>query len=150
MENNNYITDLDAIELSSGWNYNEKLNVGKHINVNSHSYKVIDKVNPTSTGLGYKIYERYDNKKPTGRLIISFDGTDFSDINDVNTDLRLAGDSIPNQLLEAGKVYSNLKINIKTQIQWIHLNSNQNTMKILQITKENQSQMQGVIHSLEP
>ncbi|PZJ90885.1 hypothetical protein C7P64_00990 [Staphylococcus aureus] len=110
MENNNYITDLDAIELSSGWNYNEKLNVGKHINVNSHSYKVIDKVNPTSTGLGYKIYERYDNKKPTGRLIISFDdGTDFSDINDVNTDLRLAGDSIPNQLLEAGKVYSNLK-----------------------------------------
>ncbi|MDQ7198685.1 hypothetical protein RCF42_11865, partial [Staphylococcus aureus] len=38
MENNNYITDLDAIELSSGWNYNEKLNVGKHINVNSHSY----------------------------------------------------------------------------------------------------------------
>ncbi|HEK5939584.1 TPA: hypothetical protein SO736_000721 [Staphylococcus aureus] len=109
MENNNYITDLDAIELSSGWNYNEKLNVGKHINVNSHSYKVIDKVNPTSTGLGYKIYERYDNKKPTRRLIISFDGTDFSDINDVNTDLRLAGDSIPNQLLEAGKVYSNLK-----------------------------------------
>lgn len=109
MENNNYITDLDAIELSSGWNYNEKLNVGKHINVNSHSYKVIDKVNPTSTGLGYKIYERYDNKEPTGRLIISFDGTDFSDINDVNTDLRLAGDSIPNQLLEAGKVYSNLK-----------------------------------------
>ena len=109
MENNNYITDLDAIELSSGWNYNEKLNVGKHINVNSHSYKVIDKVNPTSTGLGYKIYERYDNKKPTARLIISFDGTDFSDINDVNTDLRLAGDSIPNQLLEAGKVYSNLK-----------------------------------------
>ena len=40
-------------------------------------------------------------------------------------------------------MYSNLKINIKTQIQWIHLNSNQNTMKILQITKENQSQMQG-------
>lgn len=25
MENNNYITDLDAIELSSGWNYNEKI-----------------------------------------------------------------------------------------------------------------------------
>ncbi|QOJ76892.1 hypothetical protein MVF7_13145 [Staphylococcus aureus] len=109
MKTNKPITDLDAIELSSSWNYNQQIDVDDKINVNNHNYKVIEKVNPTSTGLGYKIYERYDNKKTTGKLIISFDGTDFSDPKDVNTDLRLAGDSIPNQLLEAGKVYSDLK-----------------------------------------
>ncbi|MBE5665843.1 hypothetical protein HUZ99_06470 [Staphylococcus sp. SS87] len=109
MRTNNHITDLDAIELSSGWNYNPKLVTGKNVNVNNHIYRVIDKVEPTNTGLGYKLYERYENKKPTGKLIISFDGTDFSDLNDINTDLRLAGDSIPNQLLEAGKVYNDLK-----------------------------------------
>lgn len=109
MKTNKPITDLDAIELSSSWNYNQQIDVDDKIKVNNHNYKVIEKVNPTSTGLGYKIYERYDNKKPTGKLIISFDGTDFSDPKDVNTDLRLAGDSIPNQLLEAGKVYTDLK-----------------------------------------
>ncbi|HHW7840789.1 TPA: hypothetical protein ACU25N_000651 [Staphylococcus aureus] len=109
MEKNNYITDLDAIELSSGWNYNDKITLSDEIDVNGNKYKVIKDQKPTNTGLGYKIYERYDNDKSTGKLIISFDGTDFSDLNDVNTDLRLAGDSIPSQLLEAGKVYSNLK-----------------------------------------
>ncbi|HCU7612505.1 TPA: hypothetical protein O5F26_000865 [Staphylococcus aureus] len=29
MRTNNHITDLDAIELSSGWNYNSKLVTGK-------------------------------------------------------------------------------------------------------------------------
>ena len=89
-------------------------------------------------------------KKPTGRLIISFDGTDFSDINDVNTDLRLAGDSIPNQLLEAGKVYSNLKNKYQDA----------NTMDSFEFkSKYNEDSTNyegksitnaGVIHSLEP
>lgn len=30
MRTNNHITDLDAIELSSGWNYNSKLVTGKN------------------------------------------------------------------------------------------------------------------------
>ncbi|WP_256075816.1 hypothetical protein, partial [Staphylococcus aureus] len=30
MGTNNHITDLDAIELSSGWNYNSKLVTGKN------------------------------------------------------------------------------------------------------------------------
>lgn len=30
MRTNNHITDLDAIELSSGWNYNSKLVIGKN------------------------------------------------------------------------------------------------------------------------
>ncbi|HGZ8885920.1 TPA: hypothetical protein ACOGA9_001440 [Staphylococcus aureus] len=30
MRTNNHITDLDAIELSSGWNYNSKLETGKN------------------------------------------------------------------------------------------------------------------------
>ncbi|MDM6147930.1 hypothetical protein P7580_06555 [Staphylococcus aureus] len=30
MRTNNHITDLDAIELSSGWNYNSKLATGKN------------------------------------------------------------------------------------------------------------------------
>lgn len=63
MKNNNHITDLDAIELSSGWNYNSKLVTGKNVNVNNHVYRVIDKVEPTNTGLVYKLYERYDNDK---------------------------------------------------------------------------------------
>ncbi|MFH6550467.1 hypothetical protein ACH35B_10240 [Staphylococcus aureus] len=79
------------------------------IHVNGNKYKVIKDQKPTNTGLGYKLYERYDNDRSTGKLIISFDGTDFSDPNDVGTDLRLAGDSIPNQLEEAHKVYSDLK-----------------------------------------
>ena len=29
MRTNDHITDLDAIELSSGWNYNSKLETGK-------------------------------------------------------------------------------------------------------------------------
>ncbi|MCE5065599.1 hypothetical protein KJC54_07365 [Staphylococcus aureus] len=63
MRTNNHITDLDAIELSSAWNYNSKLITGKNVNVNNHVYRVIDKVEPTNTGLGYKLYERYDNDK---------------------------------------------------------------------------------------
>ncbi|VDZ28932.1 Uncharacterised protein [Staphylococcus aureus] len=109
MKKNDHITDLDAIELSSSWNYNSNISKNDKINVNGSMYKVIKHQQTTNTGLGYKLYERYDNDKPTGKLIISFDGTDFTDINDVNTDLRLAGDSIPNQLLEAGKVYSDLR-----------------------------------------
>lgn len=30
MRTNDHITDLDAIELSSGWNYNSKLETGKN------------------------------------------------------------------------------------------------------------------------
>ncbi|HAR7073763.1 TPA: hypothetical protein RY759_001185 [Staphylococcus aureus] len=63
MKKSNHITDLDTIELSSGWNYNSKLVTGKNVNVNNHVYRVIDKVDPTNTGLGYKLYERYDNDK---------------------------------------------------------------------------------------
>lgn len=133
MKNNNHITDLDAIELSSGWNYNDKITLSDEIHVNGNKYKVIKDQKPTNTGLGYKLYERYDNDRSTGKLIISFDGTDFSDLNDVNTDLRLAGDSIPNQLLEAGKVYTDLK----------NKYNDANTMSLLIITKENQSRMQG-------
>ncbi len=29
MRTNNHITDLDAIELSSAWNYNSKLSIGQ-------------------------------------------------------------------------------------------------------------------------
>lgn len=109
MRKNDHITDLDAIELSSGWNYNDKITLSDEIHINGNKYKVIKDQKPTNTGLGYKLYERYDNDRSTGKLIISFDGTDFSDLNDVGTDLRLAGDSIPNQLEEAHKVYSDLK-----------------------------------------
>lgn len=31
MRINNYIIDLDVIELSSGWNYNLKLEIGKNV-----------------------------------------------------------------------------------------------------------------------
>lgn len=116
MRKNDHITDLDAIELSSGWNYNDKITLSDEIHVNGNKYKVIKDQKPTNTGLGYKLYERYDNDRSTGKLIISFDGTDFSDLNDVGTDLRLAGDSIPNQLEEAHKVYSDLKQNTVMQV----------------------------------
>ncbi|WRN68465.1 hypothetical protein UM826_08175 [Staphylococcus aureus] len=150
MKTNKPITDLDAIELSSSWNYNQQIDVDDKIKVNNHNYKVIEKVNPTSTGLGYKIYEQYDNKKPTGKLIISFDGTDFSDPKDVNTDLRLAGDSIPNQLLEAGKVYTDLKnkyndANTMNSFEFkSKYNESANKYKGKSITNA------GEIHSLEP
>lgn len=41
MKKNNHITDLDAIELSSGWNYNDKITLSDEIHVNGNKYKVI-------------------------------------------------------------------------------------------------------------
>ena len=104
-----HVTDLDVIELSSGWNYNDEITVDDKIKVNNKSYKVINKVNRTSTGLGYKVYERYNHRIPTGDIVIAFDGTDFSDMQDVKTDLQLAGNNIPAQLKEAREVYFGLK-----------------------------------------
>ena len=40
-EKNDHITDLDAIELSSGWNYNDKITLSDEIHVNGNKYKVI-------------------------------------------------------------------------------------------------------------
>lgn len=71
MRKNDHITDLDAIELSSGWNYNDKITLSDEIHVNGNKYKVIKDQKPTNTGLGYKLYERYDNDRSTGKLIIS-------------------------------------------------------------------------------
>ena len=90
MKTNNQVTDLDTIELSSSWNYNNQLPVGQKIRVNKSVYKVTKKREPTNTGLGYKVYERYDNKGATGDIVISFDGSDFSDMNDIKTDLHLS------------------------------------------------------------
>ncbi|MDK6298720.1 hypothetical protein QP156_11885 [Staphylococcus caprae] len=109
MKTNNQVTDLDTIELSSSWNYNNQLPVGQKIRVNKSVYKVTKKREPTNTGLGYKVYERYDNKGATGDIVISFDGSDFSDMNDIKTDLHLAGGTIPKQMKEAREVYFNLK-----------------------------------------
>lgn len=47
-------------------------------------------------GFGYKLYECYDNDRSIGKLIILFDGIDFSDLNDVGIDLRFVGDFILN------------------------------------------------------
>ncbi|BBK66095.1 hypothetical protein TMSFP480_25260 [Staphylococcus aureus] len=54
MRKNDHITDLDAIELSSGWNYNDKITLSDEIHVNGNKYKVIKDQKPTNTGLGYK------------------------------------------------------------------------------------------------
>lgn len=66
-------------------------------------------MNRTSTGLGYKVYERYNHRIPTGDIVIAFDGTDFNDMQDVKTDLQLAGNNLPSQLKEAREVYFGLK-----------------------------------------
>ncbi len=39
MRTNNHITDLDAIELSSGWNYNSKLVTGKNALLSDSLFK---------------------------------------------------------------------------------------------------------------
>ncbi|CAM4032342.1 lipoprotein [Staphylococcus schweitzeri] len=41
MKKNNHITDLDAIELSSAWNYNSNISINDEINVNGSMYNVI-------------------------------------------------------------------------------------------------------------
>ncbi|MFW3612432.1 hypothetical protein ACN9U3_08795 [Staphylococcus caprae] len=109
IKTNKHLPDLDVIELSSGWNYNDRIASSDEINVNNTKYKVIKQQKPTNTGLGYKIYEQYDNDNATGNIVISYDGTNFSDINDVKTDLHLAGVSIPSQMKEARKTYFDLK-----------------------------------------
>ena len=42
---NNHITDLDAIELSSAWNYNSNISINDEINVNGSMYNVINYIN---------------------------------------------------------------------------------------------------------
>ncbi|HDJ2894077.1 TPA: hypothetical protein PP871_001300 [Staphylococcus aureus] len=66
MKTNKLITDLDAIELSSAWNYNPKLVTGKSVNIYNYVYRVIDKFEPTKTDHGYKLYKRYDNDRSRG------------------------------------------------------------------------------------
>lgn len=45
MRTNNHITDLDAIELSSAWNYNSNISINDEINVNGSMYNVINYIN---------------------------------------------------------------------------------------------------------
>ena len=109
MKSRGKITDNDAIEIASGWTYYDKAYPSTMPLVNGKRYKVLEYEKNTKTGLGYKIFERYENNKATGDIILTFEGTDFSSMQDVITDLQLAGNNIPAQLKEAREVYFGLK-----------------------------------------
>lgn len=50
MRTNNHITDLDAIELSSGWNYNSKLVTGKNALLSDSLLRDIKVLSSNATG----------------------------------------------------------------------------------------------------
>lgn len=101
-----YTTDQDLIEISGKHAYNTKLEANATIIVNGQYYEVKNTNfnNESGSGMQAMLLENLESKE----LIIAYQGTDMNDKKDIMTDIGLAGNVAPQQLLDAKQYYDQM------------------------------------------
>lgn len=107
------INDLDAIEIAGTIGYEKEFDNTDYLPINKNFYKIINynysEDGISNGGLDVNVFERYDDKKPTGEVIIAYQGSDFNQLGDTIADFQLAGTKVPTQYEAARKFYTDLK-----------------------------------------
>ena len=101
---NGYTTDQDLIEISGKHAYNLELSFRDVITVNGRYYTIKHTNFDTASGMQAMLLENVESKE----LIIAYQGTNMGELKDIATDISLAGNIAPQQLLDAKKYYNQM------------------------------------------